>query len=233
MKHVGPTEGTTGSGALEEAGAIFGTQLQQAQRYAEILATAGVERGLIGPREAERIWDRHILNCAVVGELLNAGEHVVDIGSGAGLPGLVLAIARPDIVVTLVEPLLRRSEFLLETVDQLGLPVEVIRGRAEDLDVRQRLTGSDVVTSRAVASLDKLARWSMPLLHDGGRMLALKGDRAEIEVAEQRESLVKAGAGSVAVLTCGANYEIAGATVVSATKRPSTKRPGRPRRERA
>lgn len=233
VKHVGPTEAPNGEAGLDEARTIFGAKFQQAQRYAEILATVGVERGLIGPRETERIWERHILNCAVVGELVYPGERVVDIGSGAGLPGLVLAIARPDLVVTLVEPLLRRSEFLIETVDQLGLPVEVIRGRAEDVIVSQRVAGSDVVTSRAVASLDKLARWSIPLLRDGGRMLALKGDRAEIEVDEHRAALVRAGAECVSVLTCGENSQIARATVVSVTKRSGKTRPGRSRRERA
>ena len=141
-----------------------------------------MERGLLGPREVDRIWDRHLLNCAAVAELLEPGERVVDIGSGAGLPGIPLAIARPDLDVVLLEPLLRRSEFLSEVVDQLGLAVEVVRGRAEEPGVRERFGEGDAAVSRAVASLDKLAKWSMPLLRPGGRMLALKGERARDEV---------------------------------------------------
>src|SRR5262249_40199018 len=153
-------------------------------RYAELLTSAGVERGLLGPREAGRVWDRHLLNSAVVGELLNPGERVVDIGSGAGLPGVPLAVGRPDLHIVLLEPLLRRSEFLNEVVAELGLAVEVVRGRAEEPWIRDRFGGRDAAVSRAVAGLDKLTKWSMSLLRPDGRMVAIKGERAPDEVQE-------------------------------------------------
>ena len=208
MKH-GPVAATP-SAAID----VFGERVEIAVRYTEILAGAGVERGLIGPREVERLWERHVLNSSALGELVEAGERVADIGSGAGLPGIPLALARPDIKVTLVEPLLRRSEFLNEVVAELGLDVDVIRGRAEDRDVRENMGPMDVVTSRAVASLDKLWRWSMPLLKPGGRMLALKGERAEAELDEHRR-VVTSGAGVDArVVRCGASYLNPPVTVV-------------------
>src|SRR5690625_1728114 len=135
---------------------VFGAGLETARRYATLLAGPGVERGLLGPREVDRLWERHLLNCAVLAEVVESGERVVDIGSGAGLPGLALAIARPDLTVTLVEPLLRRSTFLGEAVAELGLPVAVVRGRAEDAVVLAEVGGADAVTSRAVAPLDRL-----------------------------------------------------------------------------
>lgn len=121
------------------ASAIFGPRLGLARRYAEALAGPGVERGLVGPREVGRLWDRHLLNCAVIGELLERGDRVVDIGSGAGLPGVPLAIARPDLQVVLLEPLLRRTEFLREMVTDLGVAVEIVRGRAEESWVQDQL----------------------------------------------------------------------------------------------
>lgn len=140
------------------ASAIFGPRLGLARRYAEALAGPGVERGLVGPREVGRLWDRHLLNCAVIGELLERGDRVVDIGSGAGLPGVPLAIARPDLQVVLLEPLLRRTEFLREMVTDLGVAVEIVRGRAEESWVQDQLGGSDAAVSRAVAALDKLTK---------------------------------------------------------------------------
>ena len=166
----------------EAAAALFGPRLDIAQRYAELLAGAGVERGLLGPREVDRLWDRHLLNSAAVSELLDPGERVVDIGSGAGLPGMPLAIARPDLEIVLLEPLLRRSDFLREVVAELGLPVDVVRGRAEEPWVREQIGEKDAAVSRAVAALDKLTKWSMPLLRTGGRMVAIKGERAPDEV---------------------------------------------------
>jgi 16S rRNA (guanine527-N7)-methyltransferase len=151
------------------------------RRYTDLLATDGVERGLIGPREVPRLWERHLLNCAVVEELVPADATLADVGSGSGLPGLVLAAVRPDVSVTLIEPLLRRATFLGEAVETLGLPnVEVVRSRAEDLADR-RFT---VVTARAVAPLRRLAGWCAPLIEPDGWMLALKGDRAATELAE-------------------------------------------------
>jgi len=197
---------------------MFGPRLAIAQRYAELLATAGVERGLLGPHEVDRVWERHLLNSAAVGELLEHGERVVDIGSGAGLPGIPLAIARPDLDITLLEPLLRRSEFLKEVVAELGLTVEVARGRAEESWVRERFGERDSAVSRAVAALDKLTKWSMPLLRPGGRMIAIKGERAPDEVQEHRRVMAAAGAVDVRVLACGAKYLRPPATVVLAQR---------------
>ena len=147
-----------------------------------------------------------------------AGERVVDIGSGAGLPGIPLAIARPDLDITLLEPLLRRSEFLKEVVAELGLTVEVARGRAEESWVRERFGERDSAVSRAVAALDKLTKWSMPLLRPGGRMIAIKGERAPDEVQEHRRVMAAAGAVDVRVLACGAKYLRPPATVVLAQR---------------
>jgi len=202
----------------EAATAIFGPRLGVAQRYAELLAGAGVERGLLGPREVGRLWDRHLLNSAAVGELLDPGERVIDIGSGAGLPGIPLAIARPDLGIVLLEPLLRRSEFLAEVVAELGLTVEVVRGRAEEPWVRDQFGGQDAAVSRAVAALDKLTKWSMPLLQPGGRMLAIKGERAPEEVKAHRRVMAASGAVDVRVVTCGANYLFPPSTVVLARR---------------
>lgn len=183
---------------------VFGDRFDLAQRYHESLSTDGVERGLIGPREVPRLWERHILNCAVLGELIEADERVVDVGSGAGLPGIPLAIARPDLRVTLVEPLLRRSVYLAEFVETHDLEnVLVVRGRAEQPGVVHEAGGADVVTSRAVAPLAKLAKWSIPLIHEGGRMLALKGSSAAEEIERDRDELAKLGAGNLEVLECG------------------------------
>src|SRR6476661_7553952 len=183
MFHVKHVEVSAAPGV---AGTLFGSRLDRAQRYAEILAGAGVERGLIGPREVDRLWDRHLLNSAAIAELLETGERVADIGSGAGLPGIPLALARPDLRVTLIEPLLRRSEFLREVTDDLGVDIVVVRGRAEEQAVRQQVGEMDAVVSRAVASLDKVTKWSVPLLRPGGRMLAIKGERAASELNEYR-----------------------------------------------
>jgi 16S rRNA (guanine527-N7)-methyltransferase len=215
------------------AALVFGERLEQARRYAELLAGPGVERGLIGPREVDRLWDRHLLNCAAVAELVDDGERVADVGSGAGLPGIPLALARPALRVTLVEPLLRRADFLREAVAELGLSVVVVRGRAEDRAVRDELGEFDAVTSRAVAALDKLANWSLPLLRDGGRMLALKGERAEEEVAEHRRALSSLGAVGVKVVKCGVDYLNPPVTVVVArrgARGTTTDRPARSRR---
>lgn len=165
----------------DSAAGVFASRLPLARTYVQVLADAGVDRGLIGPREVPRLWDRHLLNCAVVGVLLPRGTSVVDLGSGAGLPGLVLAISRPDLRVTLVEPMARRTQFLEETVARLGLDnVEVVRARAEELHGR---LVADVVTSRALAPLERLLRWSTPLLADEGTLVAIKGRSAPAEVA--------------------------------------------------
>jgi len=228
VKHVNPCEGTVspatpGNGVSEAAAALFGPRLDIAQRYAEVLASAGVERGLLGPREVDRLWDRHLLNSAAVSELLNPGERIVDIGSGAGLPGLPLAIARPDLEIVLLEPLLRRSDFLREVVAELGLPVDVVRGRAEEPCVREQIGEKDAAVSRAVAALDKLTKWSMPLLRTDGRMVAIKGEQAPDEVRQHRRVMEATGAVDVRVVTCGANYLRPPATVVLARRGTSSR----------
>ncbi len=163
--------------------------------FTEVLAGPGVERGLIGPREVPRLWTRHVLNCAVVAEpgtgLVPEGSTVGDVGSGAGLPGLVWAIARPDVRMVLVEPLLRRSTFLQEAVTSLGLQAQVTvwRGRAED--AAGGIPTLDVVTARAVAPLPRLLGWTVPLLRPGGRLLALKGENAAAEVAEAADAIAQ------------------------------------------
>ena len=160
---------------------LFGDRLPAATAYAGLLAGPGTERGLLGPREVGRLWERHLLNCAAVGEAVPRGATVADLGSGAGLPGIPLALARPDLEVTLVEPLLRRSRFLAEVVDTLRLDrVEVVRSRGEELHGRRTFT---VVTSRAVAPLERLLGWSVPLVEAGGSVVAMKGASASEEVA--------------------------------------------------
>ncbi|WP_199521268.1 16S rRNA (guanine(527)-N(7))-methyltransferase RsmG [Jiangella anatolica] len=186
----------------DSASAVFGDRLELAVAYAAQLAGAGIERGLLGPREVPRIWDRHILNSAVVAELVDEGRVVADVGSGAGLPGIPLAIARPDLEVVLIEPLLRRSEFLTETVAALGLDgVSVLRSRSEDVRPRARF---DVVTARAVAPMDRLAGWTLPLLRPGGVLLALKGRSVSEELADSAASLARMGAASWRVEEAGA-----------------------------
>jgi 16S rRNA (guanine527-N7)-methyltransferase len=164
---------------------VFGASLDLAVRYGELLASAGVVRGLIGPREVPRLWDRHLVNCAVVTELVPSGARVVDVGSGAGLPGVAMACRRADLRVDLVESLARRVAFLTEAVDELGLAdrVRIVHGRAEDAAVRSAVGEAEWVTARAVAPLDRLVRWCLPLLRSGGTLLAMKGMQAEAEVA--------------------------------------------------
>ncbi|WP_348536998.1 16S rRNA (guanine(527)-N(7))-methyltransferase RsmG [Nocardioides sp. 503] len=176
-------------------------RLPLAEQYAALLAADGVVRGLIGPREAPRLWDRHLLNCAVLADLVPEGSTLVDLGSGAGLPGVVLAIARADVQVTLVEPLLRRTTFLEEAIATLGLDnVEVVRGRAESLHGERRF---DVVTSRAVAPLGRLLGWSMPLVAAHGAMVAMKGSSVHDEIEEAREVLDQLGCGEPEVSVLG------------------------------
>ena len=164
-----------------------------------MLATDGLERGLIGPREVPRLWERHVMNCVVVVPRVPEKADVADVGSGAGLPGLVWAIARPDLNLTLIEPLVRRTAFLEEAVQALELDrVRVVRSRAEDVD-----DAFDVVTARAVAPLEKLAGWCLPLVRPGGVLLALKGRTAAEEVASSRDALHKMGATDIVVSSHG------------------------------
>lgn len=196
---------------------VFSDALPQAIAYAELLATDGIVRGLIGPREVPRLWDRHLLNCAVVTDAIPHGASVADIGSGAGLPGLVMAIRRPDLHVTLIEPLLRRTLFLEEVVGALNLSkVRVRRGRAEDL---HGVAQFDVVTSRAVAPMDRLARWSLPLVRSGGSFLAMKGSSAEAEVEAAASVIAQNGGRVVGVLELGADFLDTAVRVVEITKK--------------
>ncbi|MDR2620090.1 MAG: 16S rRNA (guanine(527)-N(7))-methyltransferase RsmG [Propionibacteriaceae bacterium] len=158
-----------------------------AERYASILADKGIRWGLLGPKETERIWERHLLNSLALAPLIAQSATVVDVGSGAGLPGIPLAIARPDLQITLLEPLLRRYTFLVETVAELGLPetqVRVIRSRAEDHQERYQY-----VVCRAVAPLTRLLPWCLPLLRPDGELLALKGETAQQEISEAAPQL--------------------------------------------
>lgn len=191
--------------------------------YAALLAGDGVVRGLIGPRETGRLWSRHVANCAVLEELVPVGATVADVGSGAGLPGLPLALVRPDLRVTLVEPLLRRATFLSEAVAALGLGdrVQVVRGRAEDQTLQV-----DVATARAVAPLERLAGWTLPLVRTGGLLLALKGEGAAEEVAASHAALEKAGGGQAEVLTCGAGVVDPPTTVVRVVRLATGRRKG-------
>ncbi|MGI4893682.1 MAG: 16S rRNA (guanine(527)-N(7))-methyltransferase RsmG [Janthinobacterium lividum] len=184
-----------------------------AVQYRDLLATAGVERGLIGPREVPRLWERHLLNCAYLGELIAPDASVIDVGSGAGLPGIPLALARPDLRIRLVEPLERRFAFLREVVSELGLrdQVAVARGRAED--VRGEFSAS-VVTARAVAPLATLYSWTLPLCQTGGQLLAIKGRSASDEIAAAAATLHRMGVGNVPeVVHCGPEDDT-GTTVV-------------------
>jgi 16S rRNA (guanine527-N7)-methyltransferase len=185
----------------EARGVFTSDRLPLVERYAAWLADAGTVRGLIGPREVPRLWDRHLLNCGVLAEAVPAGASVADLGSGAGLPGLVLALARPDLKVTLVEPLLRRTTFLEEVTADLGLDqVRVVRGRADALHGVETF---DVVTARALAPLDRLVGWAMPLVRPSGVLLAMKGDSAEAEIADGHKAWRDLGCATPDVLSLG------------------------------
>ena len=205
---------------------LFGDRLPLARRYAEHLATTGVEWGLIGPREVPRMWERHILNCAVVADLVPAEARVLDIGSGAGLPGIPLALVRPDLRVVLVEPLARRVEWLQKVLADLALPIEVERGRAEDSGVRRRWEGADVATSRAVAPLHRLAAWCLPLVRPGGMMLAVKGASAPVEVERDARAIVAAGGGRPRIELCGVGVVDPPSTVVVVRRSEPRRRRG-------
>jgi len=227
----GAVEGGGGLLAVEaEAAAMFGDELARARQYADLLTGPGVERGIVGPAEAERIWDRHLLNCGAVARLIPASSSVVDLGSGAGLPGIVLALLLPGTSVTLLEPMARRVDFLSECVAELKLAnAAVLRGRAEDMAGH---ISADVVTARAVAPLDRLAGLMLGLLRPGGRALAIKGASAEAELARSRPVLARLGitdakvvhagiAGALQPATASAETPSAGLAVPSAVS-PTT-----------
>lgn len=184
------------------ADAIFGDRRSVAERYVELLATTGIDHGLIGPRERPILWTRHVLNCAVAQEAFPEGQRVADLGSGAGLPGLVLAIARPDLHLELIEPLHRRVVWLQAAIEELGLDnVVVHEARAEALS---GVVQVDAVTARAVARLAQLAQWAFPLLPPGSRLVALKGARAQAELDEDHAALIRLGTASAEVRIVGA-----------------------------
>ena len=192
--------------------ARFGESAETLDRYVAILRSKGIEWGLLGPREGDKIWSRHVSNSLALVDVIGQGIDLADVGSGAGLPGIPLAIVRPDLNVTLVEPLLRRTTFLDETIEELGLKnVRVERMRAEDCDEQ-----FDVVTCRAVAGLEKLLRWTTPLFYPAGELMALKGSSAEKEVAEAGKLL----AGSrlrAEILEVRAAPEVEGTRVIKVT----------------
>jgi 16S rRNA (guanine527-N7)-methyltransferase len=204
------------------AAKVFGDALPLAEQYVARLATDGVTRGLIGPREVPRLWERHLLNSAAVAEAVAPGARVVDVGSGAGLPGIPLGLARPDVVLTLVEPMARRVEFLEEVVtgvaEPAGLRWRVVRGRAEDKSVAQAVGPVDVVTARAVAPLPRLVGWCRGLMRPGTQLVALVGSRALAELPAMQAELQAAGMRNVHPRAVGADLGSAATTVVVMTR---------------
>jgi 16S rRNA (guanine527-N7)-methyltransferase len=215
---------------------IFGSRLPLAEQFVGLLADTGVSHGLVGPREVPRLWERHVLNCAVLTDLLPNEAFVVDIGSGAGLPGITLAIRRPDLSVLLVEPLLRRVTWLTDVVAELGLGSQVSIKRARAEEVAGELT-APFVTARAVAALDRLVGWGVPLLADGGSLLAIKGRTASEEVAAAASLLTRVHA-TASVIELGGSMLAQPTTVVRIDRIPGTPAtvlspaPGRPPRQR-
>jgi 16S rRNA (guanine527-N7)-methyltransferase len=211
----------------------FGDRYELAERYAEMLVGPGVDRGVIGPREADRLWNRHLLNSAALGELIPEGARVLDVGSGAGLPGIPLAIARPDLRIVLLEAMARRVAWLADVVTELGLGVPVHRGRAEDREVRRELGGNEVVTARAVAPLGRLAGWCLPLVAAGGQLLAVKGASAAAEVARDVDVVRAAGGAAMKIVQCGANIVQPPTTVIVVSRLAQrVTRPARARRRK-
>ena len=187
----------------EAAEAIFGPQIKLARAYVHKLAQDSDQLGLMGPRELDKIWSRHVLNSAVVAELVQPGELVADVGSGAGLPGIPMAIAAPETDFVLIEPMDRRASWLQEVVDELDLQnVEVVRARAEEVEGGQ----FEVVTARAVAALDKLLRLCVPLLKPGGKVIALKGSKAPEEILEAKKLQKKLKIEGFEIVVCGEKF---------------------------
>ena len=198
----------------KSAKAIFGPQIEKARAFAQKLANDSDDLGLLGPRELDKLWSRHILNSAVVVETVKPGDQVADVGSGAGLPGIPMAIALPEAQFVLIEPMERRSSWMLEVIQELGLTnVEVRRARAEEvLDLK-----FDIVTARAVAALDKLLRLTVPLLKPGGSLIALKGSKAAEEIEASKKLQMKLGIASFEIQICGEKFLAEPTSVVKTT----------------
>ncbi|GAA4906307.1 16S rRNA m(7)G-527 methyltransferase [Actinomycetospora succinea] len=229
-----PAVPETPTGAAE----VFGDRLAAAERYVALLAGPGHEQGVIGPRELPRLWERHVLNSATIGEVLPADASVVDVGSGAGLPGIPLALARPDLAITLLEPMARRVAWLERVVDELGLTtVTVVRGRAEEREARRRCGESDVVTARAVAPIGRLATWTLPLVRPGGILAAMKGASAASEIERDLKEIRAAGGDDPRVVSCGVGDAATTVVLVSRSERrgpsPGSGRRVRGRKDRA
>lgn len=202
---IGASEPPPNLTPSDEARAVFADRLALAETYAARLASDGVVQGHLGPREVARIWDRHLVNSAMLTDLVPVDARVVDVGSGAGLPGIAMAIRRCDLHITLVEPMLRRTHFLTAVLSELALTeaVRVFRGRAEEPAVLRECGGADWVVARAVAPLDRLVKWCLPLLAPGGRLLALKGSTVTGEVESHRAAMRRSGAGAIDILPLG------------------------------
>ena len=198
----------------ESAKAIFGPQIDKARAFAQKLANDSDDLGLLGPRELDKLWSRHILNSAVVSETVHPGDHVADVGSGAGLPGIPMAIAMPEAHFVLIEPMERRSNWMIEVIEELGLTnAEVIKARAEEVtDLK-----FDIVTARAVAALDKLLRLCVPLLKPGGSLVALKGSKASEEIEAAKKLQKKLGIASFEIQICGEKFLAEPTSVVKTT----------------
>lgn len=182
------------------AAELFGNRIELARSYTAELGERGEELGLIGPLEPPRLWTRHILNCALLAPLLRPGT-VGDVGSGAGLPGLVLAIARPDVDLVLIEPMERRVDWLRSESERLGLEnVSVVRARAEEAALPAPL---DQVTARAVSALSKLIPITAPLVREGGELVFMKGARVEEELEGAAKAVRKARLRDIEVLVLG------------------------------
>ncbi|MGI8870875.1 MAG: 16S rRNA (guanine(527)-N(7))-methyltransferase RsmG [Mycobacteriales bacterium] len=205
--------------AARAAQQIFGDRLDVADRYAALLTGDGIEHGLLGPREAGRLWQRHLLNCAALVSLLPETGTVIDIGSGAGLPAIPLAIVTPGLCVVAVESLRRRVVFLRRCAEELELTnLQIVHGRAEEPGIRRSLAGSDVVTARAVAPLDRLAGWALPLLKRGGRLIAVKGERAAEEMAEHAAAVGVLGYRDLQLRSCRIDDTIAATVALTLVK---------------
>lgn len=214
----------------ESAERLFGEQLPKAVAYAALLGGDGVAHGHLGPREVSRVWTRHLNNSAMLADLLPEDAVVVDVGSGAGLPGIPMAVRRPDLFVVLLEPMQRRCDFLARAVAEVGLGdrVTVTRGRADDRTTVAALGPQDWVVARAVAPFNRLVRWCLPLLAPAGRLLALKGESAVTEVAQHRDEILRLGVAPPTVVELGGTASDERTWVVSvqqrAGRRPTARR---------